>query len=76
MTDYPLIGQPTDYYYDPVEPDEDYTEAEQAVRRALHLWYEDDETGGMGGGGGGGGGGGLGGGRPTALFPPQEGPAE
>ena len=52
-----------------MEPDEDYAEAEQAVRRALHLWYEDDETGGMRGGGGAGG-------RPTALFPPQEGPAE
>lgn len=53
-----------------MEPDQDYAEAEQAVRRALHLWY--DETRGMGDGSGGGGGGG----RPTALFPPQVGPAE
>ncbi len=65
--------QPLDYHYDPVEPDEDYAEAEQAVRRSLHLWHEQEQDQGMGGGGGGGGGGQM------ALFPWQhqrQGPAE
>lgn len=54
-----------------MEPDLDYQEAEEVVRRALYLWGNDDEErGGIGGSGGGGGG-------PMALFPSHmEGPAE
>lgn len=38
-----LFSCAADYHYDPVEPDEDYADAEEAVRRALHLWQEEEE---------------------------------
>lgn len=64
----PCCGR-ADYHYDPVEPDDDYANGEEAVRRALGLWSydeEDDDRGGMGGGAE----------RGVALFMPHEGPAE
>lgn len=66
----PRFGR-ADYHYDPSEPDDDYANAEEAVRRALGLWSYDEEDDARGGNMGGGG---VEGG--VALFMPHEGPAE